>query len=344
MSEQRGGRVAQRGRLYNGTARGTRVARGRGVLPLLRVPNTQGRGTAPPLQQPQPPQPMDSNGMLQQGYELLEFPTARRIGQELKETRFRAHFGIGPVSAVCLFNDLNAVQECKLSKLLMALNWLKLYDHESVLAARWKLPEKKIREEIRVYMDRICQLEQSKIKWGPFGDETFIVSVDGIHCRIQEPRCDPSSKWYSHKFHAAGLGYELAIAIHSNQLAWINGPFPASKHDITIFRGLAGETPEPGLISKIPPGKRGVGDSGYSGEPNKMSITHEGDSPEVKKHKGRVKSRQENFNGRLKNFRILNLPFRHGRGNVMEAHRKAFVSCCICIQFEIENENPLYIV
>ena len=149
---------------------------------------------------------------------------------------------------------------------------------------------------------------------------------------------------HSHKFHAAGLGYELAISIYRNQLAWINGPFPASKHDITIFRGLARDNPEPGLISKTPNGKRGVGDSGYEGEPFKMSITHAGDDREVKKFKGRAKSRQENFNGRLKNFRILSLPFRHRRGNVLEAHRVAFVSCCICIQFEIENDNPLFTV
>ena len=130
---------------------------------------------------------MDSNHILQQGYELVGFLTNRRVGQDLKETRFRAHFGIAPVAAARLFDDLNAVQECDLSKLLMALNWLKLYDPESVLAARWKLPEKTIREQIRTYVNRICQLEQSKIQWGPFGAETYIVSVDGTHCRIQEP-------------------------------------------------------------------------------------------------------------------------------------------------------------
>ena len=60
-------------------------------------------------------------------------------------------------------------------------------------------------------------LKVDKIKWEDFDDDNiFIITVDGVHCRIYEPQIDPGSKWYSHKFHAAGVAYEVAIAIRSN--------------------------------------------------------------------------------------------------------------------------------
>ena len=88
----------------------------------------------------------------------------------------------------------------------------------------------------------------------------------------------------------------------------------------------------------IPHGKRAIGDSGYKGEPNKISVTRDTDDDELRRFKGRVKSRQENFDARLKNFRILSIPFRHGHAN----HQSAFVACCICMQYEIENGNGLF--
>ena len=47
----------------------------------------------------------------------------------------------------------------------------------------------------------------------PWIEEVFIVSVDGIHCRIQEPQLEPSSKWYSKKSNRARLVYEISMAL-----------------------------------------------------------------------------------------------------------------------------------
>lgn len=135
----------------------------------------------------------------------------------------------------------------------------------------------------------------------------------------------------SHKFNAAGLCYELAIAINSDRLVWIAGPYPAATHDITIFHD--------GLMAMMPEGKRAIGDSGYRGEPDKVSITHDDDDGEVKKFKARAKSRQETFNGRINNFRVLKLPFRHDHRS---RHQASFEACCVCIQLDIEMENGLF--
>ena len=72
------------------------------------------------------------------------------------------------------------------------------------------------------------------------------MTVDGTHCRISEPRQQPSSKWYSHKFNGPGLVYEIGLAIHSKQIAWINGPYPAGDSDLAVFR-------KPGGLKEILP-------------------------------------------------------------------------------------------
>ena len=61
--------------------------------------------------------------------------------------------------------------------------------------------------------------------------EVFLMSIDGVHCRIQEPQHptlsqDPS--YYSHKFNGPALHYELGLSIHKSCLVWINGLFIAS--------------------------------------------------------------------------------------------------------------------
>jgi hypothetical protein len=96
-----------------------------------------------------------------------------------------------------------------------------------------------------------------QILWTEFSedDEIFIITVDGIDCRIREPRKIPSTHWYSHKFGGPGLTYELGIAIHQQKLVWIRGPEPSGKGDLQNFRA-----PD-GLKSRIPLGKKVVADS-----------------------------------------------------------------------------------
>lgn len=66
-----------------------------------------------------------------------------------------------------------------------------------------------------------------------------MISVDGTHCPIQEPtkghKYSKNPRYYSHKFNSAGLAYEVAVFIFTNNIVWINGPFPAGLGDDTIF-------------------------------------------------------------------------------------------------------------
>ena len=47
----------------------------------------------------------------------------------------------------------------------------------------------------------------------------FLLSVNGVHCRLGEPKHPIHSKnpaFYSHKFHQAGVNYEIGISLCTN--------------------------------------------------------------------------------------------------------------------------------
>lgn len=181
----------------------------------------------------------------------------------------------------------------------------------------------------------------SKIVFKNFdaNDEVFIISIDGTHCRTSEPRTHPSTRHCSHKSNGPGLAYELALAIHSNQLVWINGGFMPADHDLTIYR-----KPD-GLKQKMvrdQPGKRAIADEGYRGEPGTISTRNDFDSDELRRFKRRVKARQETFNRRIKVFGVLAERFRHVGERRVECHKLAFTAACILVQYEIEGGHPLF--
>ena len=145
-----------------------------------------------------------------------------------------------------------------------------------------------------------------QVVWPNMNDSTpvFIFSVDGTHCRINEPmhdRYSQDARYFSHKTHSAGLSYELGVSLYSNQLVWMNGPFPAGRSDMQIFRN--------NLLERIPVGKSVIADGGYRGKPQVVSVPNNYDDPDLRKFKRRARCRQETFNARLKNFRVLDNRF-----------------------------------
>lgn len=112
---------------------------------------------------------------------------------------------------------------------------------------------------------------------------------------------------------------------------WMNGPFKASRHDITIFRRA-------GLKDMIPPGHRVIADNGYKGEAIVVSTPNSHEPSVLRKFKSRARARHESFNGRLKNFRILDERFRHG----VNKHQVAFEAVCVIVQYQMELGSPLF--
>ena len=158
----------------------------------------------------------------------------------------------------------------------------------------------------------------------------FLFSVDCTHCRIKEPHSTPDKKWFSHKLNKPAVSYEIALSIFKNNIAWVNGPFPAGENDLIIFRK------EDGLKSKIPINKLLIADKGYLNEVQ-ISTPNEFDIDEIKQFKQRVRARQESVNARIKEYRILSETFRSNH----ELHRVVFEAVCVIIQFSMESGRPL---
>jgi DDE superfamily endonuclease len=157
------------------------------------------------------------------------------------------------------------------------------------------------------------------------------LSVDGTHCRIQEPRTVPDKDWYSHKHHKPCVAYEIAISLRESRISWVSGPHKAGETDRIIYRK------EGGLRDQIPLGFKVIGDKGYIGEPT-VSVNNTFDSDPVKEFKKIARARHEDINGRLKRFNVLTEPFRNGHVK----HKIAFEAVCILVQYSMENGHPLH--
>jgi hypothetical protein len=112
----------------------------------------------------------------------------------------------------------------------------------------------------------------------------------------------------------------------------MRGPYPAGKPDIVVFR-------EGGLKEKIPLGMKCIADNGYRGEKQLISTPANSlDAAGVKELKRRARARHESFNGRLKNFRCLDVRFRHN----IDKHKTAFEAVAVICQYQLENGAPLF--
>jgi len=63
--------------------------------------------------------------------------------------------------------------------------------------------------------------------------------VDGTHVLIEEVYLADGSidrRYFSHRYNHPGLSYEIALSIFSDQIVWVNGPFPAGMSDLKIFK------------------------------------------------------------------------------------------------------------
>ena len=170
--------------------------------------------------------------------------------------------------------------------------------------------------------------------------KTCKVTVDTTDCPIEEPSgngvtksgrwlpFDP--KWHSHKFHGAGLRYELAINIQNGYIVWMNGPFPCGQfNDIKIFKQ--------GLQKRLLEGEKVEADGIYR---NVDGVRAKGDfvSFSDKRAKARARARHETCNGRLKSFGCLKNKWRHP----LCKHKHVFASIAVIVQLSIESGEPLF--
>jgi DDE superfamily endonuclease len=159
----------------------------------------------------------------------------------------------------------------------------------------------------------------------------YIMSVDGTHCRISEPRSHPDTAWFSHKLNKPGLAYTVGLHIYESKIIWISESYKAGAADITMFKE--------GIMDRIPDGHKVIADKGYRGYSDKLCLPNPFDDESVKDFKNRARSRHEALYKRMKLYQVLEQRFRHHR----QRHRTVFTAVCILLQYDFEDGGrPLW--
>jgi DDE superfamily endonuclease len=323
--------------------------------------------------------------VLKRGLKLVGFTDTQigRVKEKKNQSRFRTHYGAHPlVYAVLLTRlqettDENARLEFDttsrkgrllvdqtLKYLFMAIHFLSCYPTEEQAEAIFTVCDKTYRYWVWHIVEKIALLKDEVICWpeswnnadneeDPISQTIFTITVDGTHCRIQEPTHEDFSentRYFSHKFKSAAYDYEIAISIFDERVVWAAGPYPAGTNDITIFRHkLKDKILESQAHSGVQ--HHAIGDKGYRGEREIVSVPSSHDKPEVRTFKARALARHETFNARLKNFDCLEERFRHTghprRKEVSGAevkHQWCFNAILVICQLQIENGFPLFSV
>ena len=275
--------------------------------------------------------------------------TSHRIERASAATniyRFRAHFGADPKVVAVIFEEFQTTDyadarvpsgSANIKHFLMALHHLKVYPREVEREALFDISPAYGRDWCWYYIEKVQALKAVKISWPDnlYSDDLWVLTVDGVHCWINEPRHPTWSQdptYYSHKFNKAGLAYELGVSLTESRLIWMNGPFKAGTSDKKIFK-------EGGLKQRLEQfGKRGIGDGGYTGFPMLLSTPNAHDSDAVKLFKSRALKRHEKLNGHIKTFASMSGRFRHG----VPRFKCCFEAVCVICQYRMEMGSDLY--
>jgi DDE superfamily endonuclease len=246
----------------------------------------------------------------------------------------------------------------------MGIHFLACYPTEEQAEAIFKVCDRTYRYWVWNMVEKIALLKDEVIIWpdswnnednpdDPTSETIWIVTVDGTHCRIQEPTRDDFSEntqFFSHKFKEAAFDYEIAISIFEGRVVSACGPYPAGTNDITIFRHKLKDMI---LESRVQSGveHRALGDKGYRGERNVVSVPSSHDTKELRVFKARALARHETFNARMKIFDCLDERFRHnGHPRIKEVkgpevkHQWCFNAVLVICQLQIESGFPLFAV
>lgn len=170
----------------------------------------------------------------------------------------------------------------------------------------------------------------SQIKWedrkvgGVFG-QTCFTSLDGVDFRINEPSPFNTS-YFSHKFKAAGLRYEIGLCLRTGEIVWAHGGYPCGAYpDLRLAREM--------FVTFLEPGERTMADRGYNDATYFILPTIENSY----RHKV-IMGRHETVNKRIRQFDILNKKFHHDKS----LHGKCFHAVINLTQLTLKYEEPLF--
>lgn len=286
------------------------------------------------------------------GLRLVNYSEGRidRVkNKETNTTRFKRHFGCNQYVAAQLFEDLQTTEnedavlddnKINIDYFLQSLNFIKVYETEDRREPIFDRSPKILREWVWYYIGKIQAMKAEKIVFpDDFGSDVWILTVDCTDCPIEEiahPTLSQDKDLFSFKLNGPGLRYEFGIHLFESKLIWFNGPFfPGKGNDNTIFTNH-------GLKEKLAAiGKKSLGDKIYNGHPKECSTFNACDTKVVSTLKSRAQMRHEQFNGMVKEFRVMSTSFRN-KPDKVEKHKKCMGAVVVVCQYRLEMGEPLF--
>ena len=163
------------------------------------------------------------------GLRLAGYNIPNRCKDETNIKRFRTNFGCHPATCEKLWLHMQKTpnekaritSHTKPTFLLIGLRFLWRYQTEEELAVFFGMSAKTVRKYYKQSVAKLYLLLDDILE--PIEDindeSVFILSIDGTHCPIEEPR-PWSKKWSSHKLgKKAGVNYEIGLRVHKPELA-----------------------------------------------------------------------------------------------------------------------------
>jgi len=295
---------------------------------------------------------LTANDIMREGLLHMGFCVDKQARRSCENNwnEYKRHYGPSPSAAALIWDDLctTDIPESKLSDnekgqkglkfFHMALYFLYNYPRSAyVLASRFDVAHKNAGgDPLWKWVSRVAGLRAKVIKFpeefsDPNGRE-FAMTLD---CRDQKcwekkhPRynLDRSYSSIKHGMHA-GLKHEIGLSIYHDQICWLNGPFKATMHDITVFR----RNLKAKWLSDFT-GKYIVVDLGYrTSEPNERMLAYPSsiDPLVLSKMKSMSRCRQEDLNARFAKFKCLAHEFEHSE----EKHGQCYAAVAVVIQYQ----------
>lgn len=308
--------------------------------------------------------------VLARGLALLHIGYRNGVEMPTKIEDFKSHYGSTPSVLAKLWNDLQStnVEEAKIDgedvtdigfRSFMIANYFLCNYPKSSKATGQAFKLKKhvgYGAELWNWIEKIAAMKDVTIFWpeelnDPQGAK-IIVIVDGKDQKrweVQHPYYNKDKKYYSHKSNSAALKWEIGLAVHSQRMVHIGGPFRGGLHDSSIYNGeleaidydlreaLGMEGEYIPLEKKIPEGKFGIADSAYAGFRKLLQYSGR-DSAELANFKTRGKLRLEAINGRFCKFKCIGDTFRHS----VPKQKSAFDAVAVLVQYELDDTSTLF--
>jgi len=263
---------------------------------------------------------LSAEAVRERALDLLEGVKPQGKIVKWQEEVFHAHYGSSSETIANMWNDLclTEIPEAKLKASEMSKTGFKRFmmahyflwinpKNAIVFGSRFDVCERMARGyPVWKWVEKLKALSKKVIFWSKDLDAvntaTRILSVDGVDFRTWEQRHERYNMDRgdcSHKHNHGAAKYEIGIHLWKPQCVWISGPHRGGKHELEIFRE--------GLKQKVKPWKKVIADRGYKSEEEKLifSLPSTTDTKENNEFKRRARLRHETFNGRLKNFAIL---------------------------------------